>query len=93
MSGIIAFWQETVANEGVLKRVIYDIVVPMVAIVICAYTIYKSIWPRPPAPISYAPWIAGAWLLIGIVAMIWLAISSPEKVKRFGQVLAEGEGG
>jgi len=93
LSGIIAFWKETVDHEGVLKRVIYDIVVPLVAIAICAYTIYKSIWPRPPAPISYAPWIAGAWLLIGIVAMVWLAVSSPEKVKRFGQVLAEGEGG
>ena len=92
LSGIIAFWQETVDQEGVLKRVVYDILVPSVAIVICAYTIYKSIWPRPPAPISYAPWIAGTWLLIGIVAMIWLAVSSPEKVKQFGQVLAEGEG-
>jgi len=93
LSGIIAFWKETVDHEGVLKRVIYDIAVPLVAIAICAYTIYKSIWPRPPAPISYAPWIAGTWLLIGIVAMIWLAVSSPDKVKRFGQVLAEGEGG
>lgn len=92
LSGIIAFWQETVDHEGVLKRVVYDIIVPVIAIVICTYTIYKSIWPRPPAPISYAPWIAGTWLLIGIVAMIWLAVSNPEKVKQFGQVLAEGEG-
>jgi hypothetical protein len=65
-------------------------VVPLLAIAICAYSIYKSIWPRPPAPISYAPWIAGAWLLLGIVVAAVLNRRSPDRVQAFGGILAEG---
>ena len=73
------------------KDFLLDVAVPLVAVAICGYTIYKSIWPRPPHPISYAPWIAGAWLLIGIVLAVWLNTRSPERVRQFGRTLGEGE--
>ena len=40
---------------------------------------------------SYAPWIAGAWLLIGIALAVWLNMRSPERVRRFRRTLGEGE--
>jgi len=89
LGGALYFWRSRQAAD-VGYNIVFDVVLPIVAIVICALTIYWSIFPRPPHPISYAPWVAGGWLLLGLVWLGWLNVTAPEKVEQFGTVLAEG---
>ena len=54
----------------VRERDIGPRLVPAVlAIAICVYTIYKSVVPTPQAPVDLAPYLAGGWLLAGLVVM------------------------
>lgn len=89
--GAVLFWRERQATGGQSYNPFLDALLPLVAIVICGYTIYKSIEPVPPHPIDEAPYLAGAWILIGIVVLLWLRRRSPERVRRFGAALGEGE--
>jgi amino acid transporter len=87
--GAVLFWRERETAGG--YNVVLDILLPAVAIVICGYTIYKSIEPVPPHPIDEAPYIAAIWVVIGIVVLLWLRSRSPERVRRFGEALEGGE--
>lgn len=89
LAGMVYFWRMR-ASGKVRYNPLLDVVLPLGAIVICALTIYWSVFPRPPAPVSYAPYIAGGWLVLGLVWLAWLRVRSPEKVAQFGSVLAEG---
>ncbi len=91
LGGAVLFWREHRAAGGQGYNPFLDVVLPLVAIVICGYTIYKSIEPVPPHPIDEAPYLAGAWILIGILVLLWLRRSSPDRVRRFGQALGESE--
>ena len=61
-----------VAVSGVVagRRGALDIVLPLLGIAICAYTIYKSVVPAPPSPVDAAPYLAGGWLLAGIAVSL-----------------------
>jgi amino acid transporter len=89
LAGIVFFGRSRAGGYNV----VLDLALPVVAIAICAYSIYKSIFPRPPAPISYAPWIAGGWLLLGLGVVVYLNVRAPARVRAFGSILAEGEEG
>jgi amino acid transporter len=89
LGGAAYFWRMRAA-AAVTYNATLDVVLPAGAIVICGLTIYWSIFPRPPAPISYAPYVAGGWLLVGLAYLAWLRTRSPERVAQFGSVLAEG---
>jgi amino acid transporter len=89
LAGMAYFWRIRAAS-AIAYNPLWDVVVPLGAIAICALTIYWSIFPRPPAPISYAPYVAGGWLLLGLAWLAWLRARAPEKVAQFGSVLAEG---
>jgi amino acid transporter len=89
--GMVLFWRERAS--GIRYNPVLDILLPGVAIALCGYTIYKSIEPVPPHPINEAPYISGAWLLLGLVVLAFLWFRRPEKVRTFGAALAAGEGG
>jgi hypothetical protein len=83
------FWR-TRAASALGYNAVLDIVLPLAAIVVCGLTIYWSIIPRPPAPISYSIWVALGWLGLGVAYLLWLRLTAPGKVEQFGSVLAEG---
>jgi amino acid transporter len=59
---------EVVRERGSLAGgALLDLVLPMLGIAVCAYTIYRSVVPAPASPIDAAPYLAGAWLLDGSV--------------------------
>jgi amino acid transporter len=89
LAGMTYFWRTRVASN-VGYNVVLDVVLPVAAIVVCGLTIYWSITPRPPAPISYSIWVALGWLGLGLVYLLWLHATAPAKVAQFGSVLAEG---
>ena len=86
----VLFWRERGTASGGYN-VVLDILLPVVAIVLCGYTIYKSIEPVPPHPIDEAPYIAGIWVVLGIFVLLWLRTRSPDRVRRFGEAPDEGE--
>jgi amino acid transporter len=62
--------------------------IPVVAILILAYTLYSNLYPIPQPPANLFPYVALAWLLIGLL-VIFL---SPALVKRIGERFKESEG-
>jgi amino acid transporter len=89
LSGMLSFWRTR--RENVAYNVVLDIVLPLGAIAICGYTIYKSVHPLPPSPMKYGPWVALIWLGIGVGAVAWLAATRADRLAAFGSILGEGE--
>ncbi len=89
IAGMIFFWQVR-HQPGESYNVLLDILLPLVAVGICGYTIYASIIPRPPPPISYSLWIALAWLVAGLVIMAGLMLTRPDRVRSFGRAFDAG---
>jgi amino acid transporter len=89
LGGMAFFWRTRRAS-AVAYNLVLDVVLPVAAIVVCGATIYWSITPRPPKPISYSIWVALAWLGLGVAYLLLLHLRAPDKVAQFGSVLAEG---
>jgi amino acid transporter len=90
LSGMLFFWRSR-TSHNVGYNLLLDLALPLGAIAICGYTIYKSVNPLPPSPIKYGPWVALAWLVLGILVAAWLTVTRPDRVRSFGSILGEGE--
>jgi amino acid transporter len=88
LSGMLAFWQR---GQERAANFLLDLALPLGAVAICGYTIYKSVHPLPPSPMRYGPWVALGWLVVGVLITAWLAATHPERVRAFGSILGEGE--
>ena len=91
LSGMVYFWRLR-SRQAHAYNVLLDLVFPVGAVAICGYTIYSSITPAPPAPISYSVWIALAWLVAGLVVVGVLLATRPEAVKKFGRAFVSAHG-
>jgi amino acid transporter len=58
-----------------------EIVFPLVGIGFAVYTLYKNVWPVPPAPFDRFPYIVAAWLALGAAAAIFVP-GLAERVER-----------
>jgi amino acid transporter len=89
VSGIVFFAR---SREG--WNPVLDLVIPAGAILICGYTLYKSIHPTPAYTgiVKWAPWVALIWLAVGVVIDLVLTARQPERVAAFGSILAASEG-
>lgn len=92
VSGIVFFWRGRSAGGG-RYNVALDLLVPLAAIAICGYTLWKTVHPTPAYqhPITWAPWLALAWLAIGILVAVALYATRPERVRAFGGILGASE--
>jgi amino acid transporter len=67
----------------------WQIVIPIAAIVLLGYTLYRNVIPYPPAGAArWLPVVSGGWLLIGILAVL----AAPDTARRMGVQLSEMEG-
>jgi amino acid transporter len=89
IAGMVFFWKAR--QEGQSYNVILDVVLPVIAVAICGYAIYSTLFPRPPAPISYSAWIALAWLVAGVLVVIWLLLTRRDRVRMFGKAFDASE--
>ncbi len=89
-AGMVFFWRTRRRARARLNPLL-DLAAPLGAIVICGYTIYASVYPRPAAPVSYSLWIALGWLAAGLVLVAGLALTRPEEVRRFGRAFSGEE--
>jgi amino acid transporter len=84
IAGMVFFWN--VRHQlGESYNLVLDVLLPLIAVAICGYTIYASVIPRPPAPISYSLWIALGWLAAGLLMVAGLMLSRPERMRAFGK--------
>jgi amino acid transporter len=66
--------------------------VPAVGAVVFAAALYGSVQPTPPGILRWTPYVALAWLVIGIGVLSWLRSTRPDAVGQIGSILGE-EGG
>jgi amino acid transporter len=83
LAGMVFFWRAR--STGETYNWLLDVVLPLIAVAVCGYAIYASIWPRPPAPISYSLWIALGLLVAGLLVVGGLVVTRPDRVRAFGQ--------
>ncbi|HEY3956721.1 MAG TPA: APC family permease [Streptosporangiaceae bacterium] len=87
LAGMVFFWRARAAES---YNWLLDIVLPLIAVAVCGYAIYSSVWPRPPAPISYSLWIALGCLVAGLLVVGGLVVARPARVRAFGQAFDAG---
>jgi amino acid transporter len=63
-------------------------VIPVLAILVLGYTLYSNIYPVPAPPFNIFPYVALAWLVIGLL----IVLISPALVRSIGLHLEENEG-
>ncbi len=68
----------------------WEVVIPLAAIVVLVYTLYRNVLPYPPSDTAafWYPIVAGAWLVACAVAVI----AVPRTAARLGERLAAEEG-
>jgi amino acid transporter len=65
-----------------------EIVIPLAGVVGVVYVLYRSIFPIPSGPAEYFPIVAGAWIVIGIIAVF----ANPRLARTIGNRLSHDEG-
>jgi amino acid transporter len=67
----------------------WEIVIPLAALVVLGYTIYRNVIPYPTSgPAQWFPVVAGGWLALAVIAVL----AAPRAAARLGERLAAEEG-
>ena len=67
----------------------WEIVIPLAALVLLGYTLYRNVIPYPTSgPAQWFPVVAGAWLAASVIAVL----AAPAAAQRLGERLAADEG-
>ena len=66
----------------------WQIVVPIAGLVVLGYTLYRNVIPYPTGDAAWFPAVAGAWLVVAIIAVI----AAPRMARKLGAALTAREG-
>lgn len=67
----------------------WQIVIPILALVVLGYTLYRNVFPYPTeGPARFFPVVAGAWVVLSVVAVL----AAPGLAAKLGRALAADEG-
>ena len=77
---------ESSPRVGTVRR--WEIVIPVLGIIVLGYTLYRNVWPLPTGVNWWGPSVAIAWLAVGI---IWV-LARPAATRRAGELLTQAEG-
>jgi amino acid transporter len=71
---------------GVRRVPAWEAVIPVLALFLLAYTLYRNVVPYPTGAARWFPVVCGWWLLTAVV----LVLARPDATRRAGERLAEG---
>jgi amino acid transporter len=66
----------------------WQIVIPIAAIIVIGYTLYRNVYPYPTGDAKWFPIVAGIWLAVSVVAVL----AAPRTARRLGAALTSREG-
>jgi amino acid transporter len=66
----------------------WEIVIPIVTLLVLGYTIYRNLVPYPTGPTYWLPIAAGAWVVVALVVLI----TRPALAKKIGEELSREDG-
>jgi amino acid transporter len=66
----------------------WQVIVPVAAVVVLGYTLYRNVYPYPTGDGYWFPIVAGAWLAAAVLAVV----VAPRTARRLGDALAAREG-
>src|SRR5579859_2977879 len=89
LGGIAFFWKTRQTRKW---NPVSHVVVPAIGAVVFAAAWYGSVHPTPPGILKWTPYVAAAWLVIGLVVLAWLRARRSGSVAMIGSILGE-EGG
>jgi len=85
------------ATIGMIKLVFFtgqsrvrqwEILIPILGILVLGYTLYRNVWPLPTGVNWWGPATAIAWLILGII----LVLVRPAATKKAGEALLRADG-
>jgi amino acid transporter len=66
----------------------WQIVVPIAAVIVLGYTLYRNVYPYPSGDGKWYPIVAGGWLIAAVITVI----AAPRTARRLGEALTSSEG-
>jgi len=66
----------------------WEIVIPVVGVIVLGYTLFRNVWPLPTGIAWWGPSVAIAWLVIGIA---WV-VARPAATRKAGEMLLRADG-
>jgi amino acid transporter len=66
----------------------WQVIVPVLAIIVLGYTLYRNVYPYPSGDGYWFPIVAGAWLVAAVIGVL----AAPRTAKRLGAALLSREG-
>jgi hypothetical protein len=54
------------AARPLSRRSLFQLVAPAVGVLIAGFVLYHNVWPVPPAPYEFFPWLVLGWLAAGL---------------------------
>ncbi|MBV9452214.1 MAG: APC family permease [Streptosporangiaceae bacterium] len=66
----------------------WQIVVPIAAIVVLGYTLYRNVYPYPTGDAQWYPRVAAAWLVAAVIAVV----VAPRTARKLGAALTAADG-
>jgi amino acid transporter len=89
IGGIVFFYRTRASRNW---NPLVHVAVPAIGAIVFGAALYGSIHPTPPGILKYTPYLAAAWLLVGLGVLAWLRARRPDSVAQIGSILGE-EGG
>jgi amino acid transporter len=89
IGGIVFFWKTRDTRNW---NPLVHVVIPVIGAVVFGAAWYGSVHPTPPGILKWTPYVAVAWLVIGLAVLAVLRARRPDSVARIGSILGE-EGG
>jgi len=70
-------------RNGRWKR--WQLLIPGLAIILLAYTLWSNVYPIPAAPYNYFPYVVLLWIVVGVI----IVLRSPDQTSKLGTELME----
>ncbi|MCW2716416.1 APC family permease [Pseudonocardia sp.] len=74
--------------QGRHEVAMWEVVIPVLALVLVAYTLFRNVDPYPAGAAGLYPAVSAAWIVVGIV----IVLARPAAARRAGQQLTVSEG-